>query len=100
MRFSALLLLALCSGFAVSGCSTAAVGPIIATACAEYAKGKAAADALVAAGLLSPDAAAKIRSIEAFGDAACTSPPQGDPATTAVWLGQLVAELAAVAASA
>ena len=42
----------------------ATVDPMIATACHEYDKGKAAADALVAAGLVATDAAAKVKSVE------------------------------------
>jgi hypothetical protein len=75
---------------------SAAVDPVIATACQDYAKGKSAADALVAAGLVSAATAAKVKSIEAFGDAACANPPAGNALSTAIWLGQLVGEIAAL----
>ena len=29
-----------------------------------------------------------------YGDAACANPPQGDPLTTAIWLGQLIGQVA------
>jgi hypothetical protein len=119
MRYRPLLIpLALSSAFAASGCTglvaagsvlgavgaivaaatqvAGAVDPVITTACREYDKGKAAADALIAAGLLPANVTAKIRSIEAFGDATCANPPQGDAASTVVWLGQLIGELAAL----
>jgi hypothetical protein len=72
---------------------TAATTPYIATACGEYEKGKAAADAIVATGVVPAATAAKVTSIEGFGDAACTNPPAGDPLSTAVWLGQLAGQI-------
>ncbi|HLY44474.1 MAG TPA: hypothetical protein VKQ73_02750 [Stellaceae bacterium] len=70
-----------------------AASPYIATACQEYQKGKAAADATVAAGIVPKTIAAKVTSIESFGDAACTNPPSGDPLSTAIWLGQLAGQI-------
>jgi hypothetical protein len=40
--------------------------------------------------------AAKVSVIEEYGDAACTSPPQGDAVSTAVWLGELVGQIGAL----
>src|SRR5260221_9231508 len=67
---------------------TEAASPYITTGCAEYQKGKAAADAVLVAGLVPTTIAAQVTSIESFGDAACASPPSGDPLSTAIWLGQ------------
>jgi hypothetical protein len=78
----------------------ATVDPAIAAACQAYAKGKAAADALVAAKLVPTSAVAKVKSIEAFGDAACANPPSGDAVSTAIWLGQLVGEISALSSPA
>jgi hypothetical protein len=75
---------------------TEATDPYIAKACAEYEKGKAASDATVAAGVVSVAVTAKVTSIESFGDAACVSPPSGDPLSTAIWLGQLAGQLTAL----
>jgi len=72
---------------------TEAVDPYIAKACDEYQKGKAAADATIAAGVVASTAAGKVASIESFGDAACTAPPSGDPLSTAIWLGQLAGQI-------
>jgi hypothetical protein len=72
---------------------TEAISPFIATACAEYAKGKATADARTGAGLVPSPASAKVTSIESFGDAACATPPSGDPLSTAIWLGQLAGQI-------
>ena len=75
-----------------------ATDPYIATACADYQKGRAAADALTTAGVVPRTVAAKVTAIESFGDAACTSPPAGDPLSTAIWLGKLAGQIAALTA--
>jgi len=75
---------------------TQATDPYIATACLEYRKGKAAADAMLAAGLVPQGVAAKAVAIEGFGDAACANPPAGDKLSTAIWLGRLAGQLAAL----
>jgi hypothetical protein len=75
---------------------TAAASPVIATACAEYEKGKAAAGAVVGTGLVASAASAKVTAIESFGDAACgpgSGPPASDPLATAIWLGQLAGQI-------
>jgi hypothetical protein len=69
----------------------------ITTACGEYTKGKTAATAIVASGFLPSAVAAKVASIESFGDAACADPPAGDPLSTAIWLGQLVGQITTLA---
>jgi hypothetical protein len=76
-----------------------AASPYIAKGCADYAAAKAAADALVSAGVLTGSTAAKVSSVESFGDAACASPPDGDPLSTAVWLGKLVGQLTTLTAT-
>ena len=79
---------------------TEAASPVIATACGEYAKAKAVADAAVALGAIPVATVAKLAAIESFGDAACGSgsgPPSGDPAATAIWLGQLAGQLVTLA---
>jgi hypothetical protein len=73
---------------------TAATTPFIATGCAAYAKAKAAADATLAAGVVSSKIAAKVTSVESFGNAACANPPSGDPLSTAIWLGKLTGQIA------
>ena len=81
---------------------TEAATPYIAAACGEYGRAKAAADATVAAGA-APGLAARLASIESFGDAACgpgAAPPKGDPLSTAIWLGQLAGQIAALASAA
>jgi hypothetical protein len=70
-----------------------AASPYITTACAEYEKGKAAADAMVGAGLVPLAVVGKVTTIESFGDAACANPPAGDPLSTAIWLGQLAGQI-------
>ena len=35
-----------------------------------------------------------IATTEEYGDAACANPPQGDPLSTAIWLGQLIGQVA------
>jgi uncharacterized protein YceK len=79
---------------------TEAASPFITTACAEYQKAKAVADATVAAGIVPATGAAKLTSIESYGDAACGSgsgPPAGDPLSTAIWLGQLAGQITTLA---
>jgi hypothetical protein len=71
----------------------AATVPYIATACAEYEKGKAAADALAGAGRLPGTVSAEVGAIESFGDTACANAPAGDPLATAIWLGQLAGQI-------
>ena len=77
--------------------STAA-SPYIAAGCSEYGKAKAAADAVVAAGAVPGAASADVGAVESFGDAACASPPAGDPLSTAIWLGGLAGQLATLTA--
>ncbi len=72
---------------------TETADPYVTKACAEYASGKAAADAMVSAGLVPAAATAKVTAIESFGDAACAKPPSGDPLSTAIWLGQLAGQI-------
>ena len=79
---------------------TEATSPYIATGCTAYGKAKAAADATLAAGVVSPKIAAKVASIESFGDAACANPPSGDPLSTAIWLGKLTGQIATLTAPA
>jgi hypothetical protein len=76
---------------------TETASPYIATACAEYGKAKAAADATVAAGVVPAAVAARLASIENFGDAACATPLAGDPLSTAIWLGGLAGQLTTLA---
>ena len=75
---------------------TEAVDPYVTKACAEYAKGKAAADAVVGTGLVPAAVTGKVTAIESFGDAACANPPSGDPLSTAIWLGKLSGQLTAL----
>jgi hypothetical protein len=105
-----LLMLGGCAGLIAAGSATGAVGgglaiasqvmgavdSTIRAACGEYAKGRAAGEALVATGLVPAGAVAKTRIIEEYGDAACANPPQGDPLSTAIWLGELVGQIAAL----
>lgn len=79
--------------FALINQSASTVDTVIRTACADYEEGRAAANAIVAIGLVPPDIAAKIAAIESFGDAACANPPDGDILSTAVWLGRLVGQI-------
>ncbi|HEX3861776.1 MAG TPA: hypothetical protein VHY35_08780 [Stellaceae bacterium] len=83
----------------LSACSDlVAADSAIATACGEYTKGKSAADAVVATGIVPAAAAAKLTSVESYGDAACANPPAGDPLSTVIWLGQLVGQVATLTA--
>jgi len=66
---------------------------VIAGACYEYGRERRVADAAVAAGVVPTGAAAKVVSIESFGDAACADPPKGDPLSTAIWLGRLTGQI-------
>jgi hypothetical protein len=79
---------------------TEAASTYIVSACTEFAKAKAAADATVAAGMVPAAVAAKLSSIENFGDAACTNPPNGDPLSTAIWLGHLAGQITTLATTA
>jgi len=80
------------SGLVVANQVASTVDTTIQTACAEYAKGRAAANAVVGTGLV-PSAAAKVGIIEEYGDAACANPPAGDALSTAIWLGELVGQI-------
>jgi hypothetical protein len=96
--------LSACAPLVAAGASTGAVGSglvianqvastvdtTIQTACTEYAKGRAAANAVVGTGLVPSNAAGKVGIIEEYGDAACATPPAGDVLSTAIWLGELV----------
>lgn len=73
---------------------TEAASPFITKGCGEYAKAKAAADAVIATRLVPTSIRAKLAAIESFGDAACTKPPQRDRLSTAIWLGRLAGQLA------
>ncbi len=72
---------------------TEAADPYIAKACAEYATGKAVADAMVGTGLVPGTVSRKVSSLKSFGDAACAKPPAGDPLSTAIWLGKLAGQI-------
>ena len=69
------------------------VDTTIQVACAEYEKGRAVANAVIATGLLPSDVGGKVSAIEAYGDAACAKPPSGDALSTAIWLGTLVGQI-------
>jgi hypothetical protein len=88
------------SVFAAVDKITEAASPYILSACTEYAEARVAADATVAAGVVAAAVAAKLSSIESFGDAACSNPPNGDPLSTAIWLGHLAGQLTTLAATA
>ncbi|HXP05763.1 MAG TPA: hypothetical protein VN808_16700 [Stellaceae bacterium] len=106
----ALLWLGGCAGLIAAGSAAGAIGgglavadqlvgtvdATIRAACGEYEKGRAVAEALIATGLVPLNAIAKARLIEEYGDAACANPPQGDPLLTAIWLGELVGQIAAL----
>lgn len=105
-----LLMLCGCAGLIAAGSATGAIGGSLAiadqimgavdsairAACGEYGKGRAVAEALIASGRVPPDAVTKARIIEEYGDATCASPPQGDPLSTAIWLGELVGQIGAL----
>ena len=80
--------------------ATEAAAPAIVAACGEYRQAKAAADAANAKGALSQGVAAKVISIESFGNAACAKPPAGDPLSTAIWLGTLAGQITTLAGAA
>jgi hypothetical protein len=80
--------------------ATEAVSPVIATGCQDYQKGKAAADATVATGIVPQSVAGKVTAIEQYGDAACANPPSGDPLSTAIWLGGLAGQITTLASAA
>jgi hypothetical protein len=102
------LLLSGCGGLLAAGSATGALGgglalanqfigaadSTIRTACGEYETGRAAAEAVLATGLIPADVTAKVKIIEEYGDAACANPPQGDALSTAIWLGQLIGQVA------
>jgi hypothetical protein len=88
---------AVSGGITIANQVSAAVDPVIATACTEYRKGEAAANAVVATGLVPASVTAKVSSIESFGDAACANPPAGDALSTAIWLGQLAGQVTTLA---
>jgi hypothetical protein len=104
---ASLLLLSGCAGLIAAGSATGAiggglaianqvagaVGTTIQTACGEYQKGRAVANAVVATGLPPPDIAGKVEIIEEYGDAACADPPSGDALSTAIWLGTLIGQI-------
>jgi hypothetical protein len=98
---------AVLGGFGMAGSAvmaidmiTEAASPYIASACVEYGKAKASAAAVIAAGMVPTANAAKLSSIESFGDAACANPPAGDPLSTAIWLGQLAGQITTLASGA
>jgi hypothetical protein len=80
-------------GLAIANRVVVTADDTIATACGEYGKSRAAAEAVVGTGLVPGDAAAKVSAVEQFGDAACANPPQGDPVSTAIWLGELIGQI-------
>jgi hypothetical protein len=82
------------AGLQVANNVTGAADRALKTACSAYEKGKAAAGAALAAGVVPPDAANKVGVIEQYGDAACADPPSGDAVATAIWLGTLVGQIA------
>jgi hypothetical protein len=84
---------AVSGGIAIADQVSAAIDPVIATACGEYRKGKATAGAVVATGLVPASVTSKVAAIESFGDAACANPPLGDALSTAIWLGQLAGQV-------
>jgi hypothetical protein len=85
---------ALSGGWALASQVISTADSTIRTACGEYETGRAAAEAVLATGLVPADAKAKVKVIEEYGDAACANPPQGDALSTAIWLGQLIGQVA------
>ena len=81
-------------GLAMANQVASTVDTTIQTACSAYEKGRAAANAVVATGLVPADASSKVGIIEEYGDAACADPPSGDALSTAIWLGTLVGQIA------
>jgi hypothetical protein len=82
------------AGITVANTVSSTADTTIQTACAAYEKGKAAANAIVGAGIVPSAAAGKVAVIEEYGDAACATPPSGDALSTAIWLGTLVGQIA------
>jgi hypothetical protein len=82
------------AGLTVANTVAATVDTTIQTACVEYGKGKAAANAVVGTGIVPSSVAGKVSIIEEYGDAACANPPAGDALSTAIWLGTLVGQIA------
>jgi hypothetical protein len=81
-------------GLAIANQVAGTVDTTIQTACGEYRKGRAAANAVIGTGLVLPSGVAnKVGIIEEYGDAACASPPEGDALSTAIWLGELVGQI-------
>jgi hypothetical protein len=80
-------------GITLANQVSAAVDPVIAAACAEYRNGEAAANAVIATGLVPASVTARVAAIESFGDAACAQPPSGDALSTAIWLGRLAGQV-------
>ena len=103
--------LAACTPLIAAGAATGAAGTVAATvvgdvntaiqtACTDYAEGRAAANAVLGTGLVPADIAGKVTTIEEYGDAACANPPSGDAVSTAIWLGELVGQIAALTSTA
>ena len=63
------------TGITVADTVAGTVDTTIQAACREYEKGRAAANAVVATGLVPTDASGKVDVIEEYGDAACADPP-------------------------
>lgn len=82
------------SGIAIANQIVGTVDTTIQTACVEYQKGRAAANAVIGTGLVPASAASSVSTVEEYGDAACASPPAGDTLSTAIWLGELVGQIA------
>ena len=87
------------SGLVIANQVASTVDTTIQTACAEYTKGRAAANAVVGTGLVPSDATSKVGIIEEYGDAACANPPAGDALSTAIWLGELVGQIGTLTSS-
>ncbi|HWB50161.1 MAG TPA: hypothetical protein VG651_13705 [Stellaceae bacterium] len=87
------------AGIQAANSVSGTVDTTIRTACAAYDKGRAAANAALAIGTVPADTAGKVAVIEEYGDAACADPPAGDALSTAIWLGTLVGQIAALTAA-
>jgi hypothetical protein len=85
---------ALGGGITIANQVSGTVDTTIRVACSEYEKGRAVADAVLTAGLVPANVVNKVKAVEQYGDAACTSPPAGDALSTAIWLGKLIGQLA------
>jgi hypothetical protein len=104
---AALLLLSGCAGLIAAGSATGAIGGGLAvanqiagtvnttidTACSAYETGRAAANAVVATGLVPSNTVGRVSIIEEYGDAACANPPSGNAVSTAIWFGTLVGQI-------